>query len=451
MITDNLIGNVQTGLVQSSIGENFSSYIDSIGPFLNTFAIKADVLYSSLIASKVLYILLGFILAFGTVNWTVWLIRRTRSIFYKPVGKGYMATTSVVIPVYKEDLNILKSTVDSILKNEPDEVILMLDHTEEKAMKFLQATYGRRVKPHFIYDPGKRPALAEGIRLAKGEIVVLVDSDTQWTTKDFLENLLAPFRDPKVGGVGTRQRVSSPKSWGHRVIDWNLDLKYTDYAASDSMSGSVLCLSGRTAAYRRSIVLPLLPKLVNEYFLWHKCLGGDDTRLTSLVLKSGYKTVFQGTSVAKSVFEPSFGVYLKQKVRWSRNSYRAYLKAIFGLWPWRQGRLYYLMSAYHTVVPGLSLFISIAFLGISIYLQAYLFVYIWVAWAVISRLIKSYSHLRKRPVDIFLLPVVVLYYYLLSFIKLYAFLTLTKESWSGSRKSYRIRNGVRLSKEATSK
>ena len=82
----------------------------------------------------------------------------------------------------------------------------------------------------------------------------------------------------------------------------------------------VACLSGRTAAYRRSVVIPLLPYLEREIFLGKLCISGDDGRLTWLVLGSGYKTVYQANARAVSMFPDSLRAFLKQRVRWSRNS-----------------------------------------------------------------------------------------------------------------------------------
>ena len=78
-----------------------------------------------------------------------------------------------------------------------------------------------------------------------------------------------PFVNPKVGAVGTRQNVHEPRSsvW-RRVADWIIDLRYMDYVPATARRGGVVCVSGRTAAYRRSAVLPdttrpMAPRLVD--------------------------------------------------------------------------------------------------------------------------------------------------------------------------------------------
>ena len=75
--------------------------------------------------------------------------------------------------------------------------------------------------------------------------------------------------------------------------------------------------------------MPVLDKLENEFFLGRRCVAGDDGRLTWLVLAQGYRTVHQSSAQALSMFPADFRSFVKQRVRWSRNSFRCYLTAIF--------------------------------------------------------------------------------------------------------------------------
>ena len=79
----------------------------------------------------------------------------------------------------------------------------------------------------------------------------------------------------------------------------------------------------------------MLPHLEDEFFLGRRCIAGDDGRLTWLVLASGYRTVYQSTAHALSMFPTTFRAFCKQRVRWSRNSYRCYLTAMWKGWLWR--------------------------------------------------------------------------------------------------------------------
>ena len=79
------------------------------------------------------------------------------------------------------------------------------------------------------------------------------------------------------------------------------------------------CLSGRTAAYRRKILVGLLDDFTGETFLGQPCMSGEDKRLTTLVLKAGWKTQHQGDALVWSTFPPDFQTFLKQRIRWTRN------------------------------------------------------------------------------------------------------------------------------------
>ena len=103
------------------------------------------------------------------------------------------------------------------------------------------------------------------------------------------------------------------------------------------------------------------------------------------------------------------------------------------------------MAAYHTIVPGISIVLGLALLIYSVFIGAYTFLLVWLLWIFVARGIRSYTHLKKHPKDIILLPAVTAYFYVLSFIKIYAFFTMTNESWLGSRDNYSIKGGIRTS------
>ena len=241
------------------------------------------------------YVPIGLV---GALSWSVWLTRFTLSRVYRPVPSGYTATTSVVVPSYREDPDILDRCLDSWLLENPTEIIIVPDVADTEVIERLRQRAG--LEPRLIVLPfvhtGKRSALGVGIRQARQEILLLTDSDTSWEP-GLLRAALAPFADPKVGGVGTRQNAYLPRTsvW-RRIADWLIDVRYLDYVRAQARAGAVACLSGRTAAYRRKAVMPVLENLEDEFFLGRRCVSGDDGRLTWLILGSGYKTVYQSNA-----------------------------------------------------------------------------------------------------------------------------------------------------------
>jgi N-acetylglucosaminyltransferase len=365
----------------------------------------------------------------GIFVWALWLYRAVLSRLASPVNNDFRTTVSVVVPSYREDPDILIDCLGTWLAQGPDEVIIVPDLGDVEVQRRLAAVKDRRLRVIAFEHQGKRSALGVGIRAARSELVVLVDSDTRWRA-GLLDAVQMPFVDPKVGGVGTQQNVYQRESsiW-RRIADWLVNLRYYDYVPAMGRAGGVACLSGRTAAYRRTAVVAVLPNLENEFFLGRRCVAGDDGRLTWLILASGYKTVHQSSARALSMFPASLPAFIKQRVRWSRNSYRCYLTAIWKGWLWKTPmvtRITVLQILLTPITMGMTLgyifFSRLELTGRSIAVV--------LIWLFVSRGIRGYSHLRRYPFDLVFLPILTLVVIMISLpIKLFSFVTMNKQGW----------------------
>jgi hyaluronan synthase len=392
------------------------------------------------------FIPLGII---GIITWSLWGIRRLYGANYRPFQGNYTATTSVVVPVYNEDPHVLVRAIKSYLANNVGEVLLVVDSNDTTNIENIQKKF-----PHTSYpkvrmiitdEPGKRAALAWGIREASGEIVILSDSDTSWD-ENLLGEILKPFSNPDVGGVGARQNVEDfQKSIIWRIENWLLDLRYIDFVPGMSVDGVVNCLSGRTAAYRRSILLPLLPELTGETFLGKRCVGGDDLRLTHLLLSTGYKTVYQSTAQARTVYSGRFGNFVRRKVRWSRNSYRGNLRAFWQGWIWRRGWILPVSMFHATITPYTlaigalaTMYLALTHPGAdtTIFGIAFNLPLLWLIVSIGGRSFKGLSHLRQVPRDVSLAIIMTfLMIFVMVPVKIFSLVTMNRQGWVGTRNS----------------
>lgn len=365
----------------------------------------------------------------GAIVWGLWIYRFVLSRRARPIVTDFRAATSVIVPSFHEDPEILMSALESWRAQKPDEIIIVLDVEDLEAFRRITALGDDTVRPVLFHHVGKRSALGAGIRLAKHEILVLTDSDTWWLP-GLLVNVQMPFADAAVGAVGTHQNVYQRESsvW-RRMADWLVNLRYLDYVPAMGRAGAVPCVSGRTAVYRKSAVVPVLEHLENEYFMGRRCISGDDGRLTWLVLASGYKTVHQSTARAVSMFPSSFRAFVKQRVRWSRNSYRCYLTAIAMGWLWR--------VPFVTKVTVLQILLTPLTMGLTLFYLIFnrldptpLGATAALCWLLLGRAVRGFSHLRRHPGDIVFLPVLALTVILVALpIKVYAFATMNKQGW----------------------
>ena len=146
----------------------------------------------------------------GILSWSVWLVRRTLSRRgYREVVNDFRTTTSLVVPVYREDADVLERCLRTWLAEGPTEIILVVDDRDDLLLARLRRLDLPTVKVLPWRHTGKRGALGAGVRAATGEIIVFSDSDTSWRP-GLLAALQMPFVDPQVGGVGSRQHVHLP-------------------------------------------------------------------------------------------------------------------------------------------------------------------------------------------------------------------------------------------------
>ncbi|MGE3257847.1 glycosyltransferase, partial [Pseudonocardia sp.] len=316
------------------------------------------------------------------------------------------------------------AAIESWLANRVDEVILVID-VSDTTCREIAARYPVTV---LVTDvPGKRDALRRGWNAASTELVALVDSDTVWAA-DVADEVSRPFADPRVGGVGTRQNVYGSKGFLARITDMFLDHRYFDENASQSLLGqAVSCLSGRTAVYRRHLLMEIEADFMHETFWGVPCLSGDDKRLTTLILERGHLTYMQRTAEVWSTFPDTWRIFFKQRLRWARNTWRSDLRALSRRWVWRKPFLAYTMV--DKGISSFTLLVGPAFMIYSIAVQNWVFCGVLAAWWWISRSAKLLPHLRRRPSSFFFVPGYVVVSWVMSMIKLHALLTIRKQRW----------------------
>lgn len=378
------------------------------------------------IATHPYFIPLGI---FGIWRWSVWLFKELIALKYRPKRNFYYSSVSIVTPVYNEDPQVFSKALISWINNQPNEIIAVIDYTNEECVAVFKGIqrWFPQAKLLITFNSGKRQALVDGIKAATGNIVALVDSDTFWS-EDTMQNTLSPFADPQVGGVATYQNVWQPKTLAQKIFNIQLNLRYhDDFPFLAAAGDALICLSGRTAFYRRNILLPLLDDLINETFMGKAVISGDDKRLTYLVLSHGFKVAFQSNAHVYTPGMPNFSSFLKQRLRWTRNSLRADLRALMEGWPFRHPALAFFQI--DKVLRSLAIILSPIYFIISLSTGLYLAALVIFIWWFGSRLIKLMPHLLLRPADIVLLPVFVLFTFASAVINIFALFTLNTQGW----------------------
>lgn len=299
---------------------------------------------------------------------------------------------------------------------------------------------------------------------------MFADDDAIWPPT-LLPLILSPFEDQQTGGVGTSQCVASVTD-GDRYTLWEtlaafrLSIRNVEIAASTHIDGGIPCLSGRTAAYRTLILKDpdFLSGFTNDLWLGKYHLNsGDDKFLTRWMVTKGWNTwcqVEKGAEV-RSTMKPDWR-FLKQVLRWTRNTWRSDLRSCFvervvwGRHPYTTYTMIGLLSrdVSSGVIVCADATVSDKFLNpftllagpcLVIYLivkstrplatptdpnatayalPAWNILLSWFVWLTLTRTLKLAPHLWKRPKDVIYVPAWVLFGYFFAVMKLYALCTL---------------------------
>src|SRR5262245_45526749 len=377
---------------------------------------------SSLLDSLLLLVPLGIL---GLVRWVSWLIRRLQAVLYKPVVNDHWEPLTVVVPVYQEDPVVFEQALASWLRNEVADVICVIDATDQVS---IDVASDHPVRVIVTEEPGKRDALRVGWEAASTPLVALVDSDTIWAP-DVAAEVAKPFADPKVGGVATRQNVNDPRTPWQHLNDMYLDYRYFDELAGQTVRGrAISCISGRTAVYRRELLLANSVDFMTETFMGVPCMSGDDKRLTTLLLEHGHLTVLQRSARVWSTFPANFRGFVLQRLRWSRNTWRSDLRAIGRGWIWHYGFLAF--TTIDKAVSSFTLLVAPTVMAFAIFARDWIVVGIMALWWLVSRSAKMLPHLQRKPRHVAtMMPFYIGMSFVMALVKIAALLTIRKQRW----------------------
>ncbi|MBN1693695.1 MAG: glycosyltransferase [Dehalococcoidales bacterium] len=272
--------------------------------------------------------------AFSVITWVL-LISLTMTMYYNflniPLAiyqkyqelkqldsPGYAPPLTVLIPAYNEE-KVIGRTIESILEaSYPDkEIIVIDDGSKDHTYQIVLGYSHRGVKVVHRPNGGKATALNHGLLFSRGEIIVIVDADSQ-ITKNTLVELVKPFRDPSVAAVAGNIKVLNRRNFLTNCQALEYIASINIYRRALDVFGSVTVVPGALGAYRREVMQG----------------GGsydpdtlvEDFDVTIKALKSGQ--VVQASTSAISYTEAPLGIkdFIKQRLRWYRGNFQAMWK-----------------------------------------------------------------------------------------------------------------------------
>lgn len=160
--------------------------------------------------------------------------------------KILMVRISAIIPAYNEEKTIA-GVIDTLLQSRMiDEIICVNDCSTDKSLLILQS-FGNKINlVSLSKNYGKGYALAEGVKIAKGELIMFIDGDLINFSDAHIQTLLNPIeKNDKIRAVIGHPIANSKKIW--------------------HFSGLWSSLSGERAYYKKDL-LPHLKYLAKTRF-----------------------------------------------------------------------------------------------------------------------------------------------------------------------------------------
>ena len=232
-----------------------------------------------------------------------------------------MPYVSIVVPVYNSAHTIdrcLSSIMALQYPSEKLEVIVVDDGSSDETMDIVRRhpTVITVQKGHGGYPS----AMNAGIKMAQGNIIVIVDSDI-YLTKDWLAKVLSEFNDSDVGIVSGFISTASTKSFWARLAGYDVEdrldklkTKYVDHIGSTC------------TAYRKELF-----KSVG--FFDEKLKRNSDEDLAHSAFKDGWKLVLRKDAVCFHEWRASLRSYFKQQLgqgKYAVNIIRKAPELLFG-------------------------------------------------------------------------------------------------------------------------
>ena len=254
-------------------------------------------------------ITLGVLRAVSLSALALWQARREAKVVFPPIDPERFV--SVLIPAFNE-ARVIERSVGHVLGSTEVrvEVIVIDDGSSDGTGRIVSEAFAGdpRVRLLSLENGGKARALNRGLELARGEIVIALDADTQFEPTT-IARLARWFVDPTLGAVAGNAKV------GNRV---NLVTRWQalEYITAQNLErralarlGAMTVVPGAVGAWRASTL---------------RAVGGypadtlaEDQDLTIAIQRAGWNVRYDQYAVAWTEAPETMRALAKQRFRWA--------------------------------------------------------------------------------------------------------------------------------------
>lgn len=197
-------------------------------------------------------------------------------------------SVSLLVAVKDEAVTITEC-VSSMVGSDYDnlEVIVVDDGSTDGTTEILRSLEARLGFRLIVMDrnQGKKNALTTGAAVARGHVLAFTDSDCVLAPDALARCVGALVRHPELGAVsGHARALNVQASLLTRMQDVWYEGQFRVMKAAEATFGSVTCVSGPLAVFRREAIYNYLPAWATDRFLGGEFRFATDRQLTGYVL-----------------------------------------------------------------------------------------------------------------------------------------------------------------------
>ena len=220
-------------------------------------------------------------------------------------------SVSVLIPAFNE-AKVIAASVRQILASTHRKVriIVIDDGSTDGTSDVVRTSFAgdQRVSLVTTQNGGKARAINLGLAHADGDIIVVLDADTQFESQT-VSRLVRWFADPTVGAVAGNAKVGNRLNM---LTRWQA----LEYVTAQNLErralatlGCITVVPGAVGAWRREAVVKLGGFPSNTL--------AEDQDLTIMVQRAGYKALFDQQAIAWTEAPDTMNGLAKQRFRWA--------------------------------------------------------------------------------------------------------------------------------------
>jgi biofilm PGA synthesis N-glycosyltransferase PgaC len=232
---------------------------------------------------------------------------------------------SIIVPAYNEEHHI-RSILNSLLENDYQnkEVIVVDDGSTDRTYSI--ASEYRRYFPNGRFSVvrkyhddkswSKSSAINYGTRFAKGDIVIIVDSDSI-VERNTIKEVLREFQDSRVIGVAGDCIVSNRVNLLSKCQALEYVISINVFRRAFGVLGLILIVPGPLGAFRRKTFI--------ERGLCDRNTRTEDFDVTLKLLKTG-GIISEIPSKSYTPVPTTFKDLYRQRTRWNQGAFQTLLK-----------------------------------------------------------------------------------------------------------------------------